>query len=176
MKSAEVYRVLRAFVGPWAKASGFRRGPGGMLAYWRRGMREAETLTFWCQCSQDGWDAHAGSKFTLELQRSEDPRPGTGRKRARAGRLLLPEERERFRVLQNQVIARLRRPTTEHPVFALQPEVGRGYLSRFEMVEQPYGPREDVWMRYASEADVREWAAVVIEVLPVLIARFGDEH
>lgn len=173
MKSTDVYRVLREIVGPWAKASGFKRGPGGMLAYWRPGKAEAEALTFWFQCSQDGWDAYAGSKFTLELQRSDDPRPGAGRKRARVGKLLLPEERERFRMLQNQVISRLRRPPAEHLIFALQPEVGRGYLSKFEVVEHPYGLQEDVWMRYAGEADVRAWAVLAIEVLPALIERFG---
>src|SRR5207247_10335221 len=69
LKSTDVYKEIRRVIGPWAKKQGFTRTTSGMLG-WKRPLGN-EHLVFWFQCSQSGWDDYAGSKFTVEFQRSE---------------------------------------------------------------------------------------------------------
>jgi hypothetical protein len=71
VKSTDAYRVIRPVIAPWCKAEGFSRTPGGMLGWQRR--QAEEHLVFWFQCSRDGWDDYAGSKFIVEFQLSEEP-------------------------------------------------------------------------------------------------------
>ena len=170
MKSTEVYRLLRARLAPTCKALGFRRAEGGMLG-WSRSAGEAAHMTFWCQCSQDGWDVYAGSRFTVEFQRSDDPRPGTGRPRVRFGALLAADERETIRRIQNQVIAALPPPPRDHPLLA-EPSLRAYYAARFVGVAAPYAATDDIWLRYHAPADVERWAELLTDRMPHLVRAF----
>lgn len=153
MKSREVYRLLHGIVGPWCKAMGFARGRS-LLSYHRPAGAGHEM--FWFQCSQSGWDPHAGSKFTLELQWASEPVLGAyASQRERFGRLMSGDELEQVRFLQNVVIRDLVPPPADHWIHTAESGLRAHYLSSFARDHEPYGPRDDVWLRYASEADVR---------------------
>jgi hypothetical protein len=173
MKSTEMYKVLRTALSPWAKTAGFKRGSGSMLSYVQPSPRGASFLTFWFQCSQDGWDAYSGSKFTLELQDASEAGPGHGTRRFRFIKLMTAEEREQVRLLQNQVIMKLRPPPRDHWAYALDADTRKWYFAKFDLVSVPYRENEDVWMRYLDETDVHAWAQFLLPILPRLIEDFS---
>jgi hypothetical protein len=175
MKSPAVYKVLREIVGPWAKSAGFKRGGGGMLSYERPVPGGAGFQTFWFQCSQDGWDAHAGSKFTLGFQRAGEPGPGRGGRSWRFARLLTPEERERVRFVQNLVITKLQPPPPDHWTHALDAGPKRWYFAQFDPIVSPYAENEDVWLRYSDEEDICRWGEFLLPRLPALLEKSGSD-
>jgi hypothetical protein len=173
MKSTVTYKTLRDVVGPWAKTAGFKRGGGGMLSYVRPAPSGACFQTFWFQCSQDGWDAFVGSKFTLEFQEASEPQPGHARRRCRFTPLLTADEREQVRILQNVVITKLRPPPRDHWAHSLNRQTKKWYFAKFDLIRDPFGADDDVWMRYADEADVRRWAEFLVPLLPRMLQDFA---
>lgn len=171
MKSTLTYKTLRDVVGPWTKTAGFKRAGGGMLSY-VRGAPGAGFHTFWFQCSRDGWDGFAGSKFTLEFQEASEPEPGHSGRRSRFIPLLTADEREQVRSLQNVVIKKLRLPPRDHWAHTLDGETKKLYFAKFDLIRDPLGANDDVWMRYADEADVRRWADFLVRLLPRMIEDF----
>jgi hypothetical protein len=171
MKSTQVYAIIREIIGPWAKSAGFKRGTGGMLSY----VRSADDLfhTFWFQCSQDGWDDHTGSKFTLEFQESTMPEVGSAGTRVRFFRLVTPDDREQVRRTQNSAISRLSKPPRGHWAHGLEGDTKKWYFSKFELVREPYRETDDVWLRYGQESDVRQWAVFLLQQLPRLLDGFN---
>src|SRR4051812_27148902 len=108
MKATEVYSRLRDDIGPWAKAQGFQRAK--TMLSWHRPYHEHH-LVFWFQVSRDGWDDYAGSKFTVELQLSEEPIVGeVSSFRRRLGEFLDDSFREEVRGIQNKIISSLTLP------------------------------------------------------------------
>jgi hypothetical protein len=172
MKSTQVYAIIREIIGPWAKSAGFKRGTGGMLSY----VRSADDLfhTFWFQCSQDGWDDHTGSKFTLEFQESTMPEVGSAGTRVRFFRLLTLDDREQVRSTQNSVISRLSKPPRGHWAHGLEGDTKKWYFSKFELVREPYRETDDVWLRYGQDSDVRQWAELLLQQLPRLLDGFNS--
>lgn len=121
MKSSEAYSLLKSELAPWFKSEGFKRTKA--LLSWSRPHGDLHTVV-WCQVSQAGWDSYAGSKFTVELQRSSEPVVGfQDARRKRFVRFLYAEEREEVRSIQNAVIAGLRRPEPSHPAFQISQSV-----------------------------------------------------
>jgi hypothetical protein len=171
MKSMQVYTIIREVIGPWAKSTGFKRGTGGMLNY----VRPADDLfhTFWFQCSQDGWDDHTGSKFTLEFQESTMPEVGCAGTRIRFFALLTPDDRELVRSTQNSVISTLSPPPRGHWAHGLEGDTKKWYLAKFELVREPYRETDDVWLRYGQASDVRRWAEFLLDQLPRLLDGFN---
>ncbi len=172
MKSTVTYKTLRDVVAPWTKTAGFKRAGGGMLSYVRAAPGEAGFHTFWFQCSQDGWDAFAGSKFTLEFQEASEPEPGRAGRQSRFTPLLTADEREQVRFLQNIVIKKLRRPPHDHWAHTLDGETKRWYFAKFDLIHDPFGAADDIWMRYGDEADVRRWAEFLVPLLPRMLEDF----
>jgi hypothetical protein len=147
-----------------------------MLAFERASSDGKEVLTFWFQCSQDGWDRFTGSQFTVEFQIAPEPGPGHGPKRERFFRLLTPDERERVRLLQNRVIEKLEQPPPEHWAHTADPGLKSFYFAGFTPLTEPYSPSQDVWLRYVEEADVRQWADFLLPLLPRLIEDFSKQE
>jgi hypothetical protein len=176
MKSTDVYKVIREVIQPWTKHSGFKRARGGMLGYVRPSSDGSTFETFWFQCSKDGWDPYAGSKFTLEFQKAPESGPGHGNHRSRFHQLLSAEHREQVRILQNNVIRKLQPPPPDHWVHSADGDLKRRYSARFEEVRGPYRESDDVWMRYADEADVRSWAYFLLPLLPQVLEHFSAKH
>jgi hypothetical protein len=143
-----------------------------MLSYLRPLAGGPSFLTFWFQCSIAGWELHSGSQFTLEFQESSDPQPGHGTRSCRFIALLTADEREQVRLLQNEVIKKLRRPPPDHWAHTLNGDAKKWYFAGFDLVSSPYQEQDDVWMRYVDQADVRRWADFHATMLPRLIDRF----
>ena len=142
MKSPEVYSLPKSELAPWFKLAGFKRAKG--LLGWSRPHGDAH-IVVWCQISQDGWDLFAGSKFTVELQRSFEPVIGGGHaRRQRFALFLSPEEREEVRKIQNEIIAELRRPPASYPTLHVSQQVTDWYLAQFKPVSEPYSELHDI--------------------------------
>jgi hypothetical protein len=171
MKSTEVYKIIRDTVGPWCKQQGFRRTSGGMLGWHRP--EGAEHLVFWFQCSQDGWDAYAGSKFIVEFQVSDSSQIGVGTRRYRLPYFLTEHELNQVRSIQNAVIARLPTPPRDYYIFGLDRNLVDWYQAKFRTVQEPYSSRDDIWLRYHEPADVRRWAEFLLSVLPRVVSEAG---
>lgn len=171
MKSTDVYRVLRNHFAPWCKAAGYRRTKGGMLGWFRP--HAGQQLVFWFQCSQHGWDPHTGSQFTAEFQLADRPQPGVGsRNRSRYYEFLTGEELEEVRARQNEVIAALTPPPRGHWSEQLEGRAGEWYRQQFQPVAEPYAVRQDVWLRYGREEDVRRWAEFLLPRCPRMLMEF----
>ena len=120
-----------------------------------------------CQVSRDGWDAYAGSKFVVELQRSDSPDPGApSSARARLATFLADDQRSEAWRIQSQVIASLSRPPRTHPALHVSPDVTRWYLEKFEALRNAYGPSDDLWLRYAKAEHVDTWVEFLRRVVP----------
>jgi len=173
VKSTDVYAILRKELAPHFNAMGFKRGRA--LLSWAR-ERSGLFTVFWCQVSQDGWDEFAGSKFTVELQRSEQGEPGKpSALRSRMARLLSPQGREDIRRIQNAVIANLRQPPSTHPALHVSPQVTAWYRSRFVPESVPYTSQTDIWLRYASPVHVAKWARFLATHAAILVQAIERE-
>ena len=170
MHAREVYASLRARIAPWAKASGFRRGTGGMLSFNRP--TPSGFLTFWFQCSRDGWDPLRGSKFTLEFVEAPYAGPGEHGRRQRFGSLLSADDREQVRTIQDAVIKRLGRPDRRHWIHAADKAIQQYYFAKFEP-EPAYDVNSDIWLRYATASDVQGWVEFLAPRLPNMIDTFS---
>jgi hypothetical protein len=164
MKSTEVYAILKSRIAGELKSLGFKREKSFLS--WSRQHGDLYTV-LWCQVSQDGWDEYAGSRFTVEIQRSAESVVGSvTQQRKRIGKLLSRTQREEIRHIQNDVIANLQRPLKNHPFLAVSPDASKWYLAKFEQDETPYPENHDIWFRYARAADVERWAAYLVKVIP----------
>ena len=163
MKSTEVNGLLRDRIAPEMKSLGFKREKS--LLSWSRHHGDLYTVV-WCQVSQDGWDEYAGSKFTVEFQRSIESVVGSASKqRQRVGKLISDVQREEVRHRQNRVVASLRRPPEDHPILSVSPDVTKWYLAIFEQDPGPYPQNHDIWLRYASPEHVEDWSVFLVKVL-----------
>lgn len=164
MKSTEVYAILRNRIAGELKSLGFKREKAFLS--WSRHYGDLYSV-LWCQVSQDGWDEYAGSRFTVEFQRSAESVVGSvTKRRERIGKLLSRIQREEIRRMQNDVIANLRRPPKDHPFLAVSPDANKWYLAKFKQDDTPYPENHDIWFRYARVADVEGWAAFLAKVIP----------
>jgi hypothetical protein len=164
MKSTEVYRLLRQQLAGELKSLGFKREKSFLS--WSRHKDNLYTV-LWCQVSRDGWDDYAGSKFTVEFQRSAESVVGSrSNQRKRIGKLLSDRQREEVRSTQNRVIASLRKPPKNHPFLAVSPELTKSYLAKFAQDLDPHPPTQDIWFRYARPEHVDAWATFLMRAIP----------
>ena len=135
---------------------------------WQRPHGPAHTV-FWFQVSRDGWDAWAGSKFTMEFQVSELPVVGeVSSYRKRLGDFLDDETREEARTIQNQIIASLAAPPPDH--FLLEDQrLRKWYLAKFKPDARRYSKRDDIWFRYHEPAHLALWGRFILKRLPECI-------
>jgi hypothetical protein len=167
MKSNEVYGLLKHRLAGELKSLGFTREKSFLS--WSRHNDNLYTV-LWCQVSQDGWDEYAGSKFTVEFQRSAEPVVGSRSiQRKRIGKLLSGLQREEIRGTQNKVIASLRKPPKNHPFLSVSPDLTKSYLAKFEQDPDPYPPTQDIWLRYAKPEHVDAWATFLVGAMPQCI-------
>lgn len=167
MKSDEVYKLLRSEVGPWFKAAGFKRAKS-MLSWYRA--HGDEFIVVWFQVSQDGWDQYAGSKFTLEFQKSPTTVVGTGWSRKRISAFCSFTEREAIRSIQNGIIRSLEAPPKSHFVFHVFPQVTEWYKEKFLPESMPYQENRDIWFHYSKPDHVLTWGQYLVAKLPDCIS------
>jgi hypothetical protein len=169
--SRRVYVIAREAVGQLAKDLGFKRGTS-MLSWTRP--RGSQHLTFWFQVSQFGWARYTGSQFTVEFQLGTRPEVGASLQRARLPELLNDADRDELRQRQNFVISRLVRPPQSYieSMRSAYADIESLLSRQFEQVDKPYEKGTDIWFRYASEYDVREWCTFIKARLPSAIEKF----
>ncbi len=178
MKAAEVHKIIRDAWGPWFRLQGYKRLKSG-IAGWFHPVDSMYT-TLWVQIDWHGWDPYAGSQFAVNLQLSLKPETWTGMLNRRLPqiltedqpKLLTDEQLEEVRLMQNHVIAKLRRPPPDYYVLHIDDDVNEWYLGNFEPITEPYKHSDDVWFRYGDEEDVRMWAGFVLAILPTALPNF----
>jgi hypothetical protein len=164
LKAKEVYAILRQELAPLFKELGFKRAKAFLS--WSREAGGVHTVV-WCQVSQDGWDSHAGSKFTVEFQRSAEPTVGVpSERRNRISHFLSAADREEVRQLQNAVIQSLRRPPSQDFRWQVSQTASDWYAGKFEPITEPIAASEDLWFRYAAPDHVKAWACFLARVIP----------
>jgi hypothetical protein len=126
MKSADLYRELRAGLGGWFRAERFKRARAQLG--WSR-----PPLLIWFQCDQWGWDPYAGSGFFVNFQIGGGVSPWSG-PTERLQHFLTDAELEAARELQNGVIRRLSPPPPHH-VQALRSAFARSSSDPEALVE-----------------------------------------
>ncbi len=161
MKSADLYRVLRADLGPWFKARSFnsyrRAGLGFQKIY------GGQKLIVWFQCNKWGWDKYAGSSFfvNLGLIPVEADHAATPN---RIDKYLTDEELEAARVYRNEVVARLVAPPESH-FRELQEHFPKSELGEqmIQAARNEFLPVQEVSrhpeFRYFQPNDAAWWAA-----------------
>ena len=164
MKLTEVYRTLKTHLAPVFQEAGFKRAKA--LLSWVRPYRE-RYIVIWCQVSQSGWDAYAGSQFTVEFQLSDEAVVGAKSiRRQRLPKMLDDNGREQIRAIQNRVIASLRRPPASYPLLRADETIRAFYLKGFQRIDQSYSERDDIWLRYGCEEHLVAWTRSINTHLP----------
>jgi hypothetical protein len=175
-KRVSLFKVLRRDLGAQISAAGFAEVPQdasertSMLVYFRESSR-GKSLGFWFQRDVKSYHVDAlGSSFNLEFFRSiADPYDMNNRERAYY--LLTPAEREELRDLQNKMIRRL--PPLESVFKPWELETSGEYAERHrQVINEPFNPLHDVWMRFRDEQDLVSWTSFIGRILPALIERF----
>lgn len=168
--SKDMYGILRDALAPGLKAAGFKRTSGGMLGWYKP--VDGRYLSFWFQCDRYGWFQDFGSKFTLELQMADDPRPACGGllDRKRFATFLSDAELELVRALNNDVLRSLPAPSPDNPVLLLGEEEQKRFMSGYQPHVEPYVAGQDVWLHYFTVRHVETWAAFFSD----RILRIGD--
>lgn len=101
MKSPEFHAGIPDGLGPSLKSLGFRRDKA-FLSWYRK--HDGQQTVLWCHVSRDGWDDYSGSKFVVELQRSNSPEAGTpSSARARLAKFLTDGQRAEAVRIQSQI-------------------------------------------------------------------------
>ena len=172
MYAAEVYKIARNVLAPWCKQHEFKRTKSGVLGWYRP--VEDGFLVFWLQCSTEGWDAYAGSKFVVVFNLVDRPEANSyyGTQWKRLPHLLTQAQLDEVKQLQNRVIAKLTPPSRDHYIFDLDQEIVERYLRKFEPIAEDYTPSSDIWLRYHDRDDVIMWAEYLLAVLPQVLQRF----
>lgn len=160
VNAPDVYRVARRELGPWLRASGFRRSAPDTRPYVKAGLwvkplmpsdkeRRPHRLVLALQAGAYGWSPTAGGAFTVELE--------AGR-RERYWATLNDVEREAVRELNLRVLDEL-------PSWELTDRLRRQVADA--------GSNDDVWLHYASESDLTTWMGVLSALVPDLLTRLG---
>jgi hypothetical protein len=182
-RSSEVYREIRAALGPWCEANGYRRLRGSSEPGWVRPLGINRSLSFWFGVNVWGSGATGGGSFGGTLQIAPSAASGVvpdGRniQQADLSLWLLEQEIEELRLIQNSINAR--RPRSEEleqwmredsPVGA---ETRRMYR-QFAKGDKPYRRGEHITFDYYSLEDVRAHAAFLARCLPLAVPRFLEQ-
>lgn len=157
--SKDMYGILREALAPGLKRAGFKRTSGGTLGWYKPVDRRY--VSCWFQCDRYGWFQDYGSKFTLELQVADDPRPAYGGllDRQRFATFLTDAELELVRALNNDVIRSLPAPSPDNPVLFLGEEEQKRFMSGYQPHVARYVAGQDVWLHYFTPQHVETWAA-----------------
>jgi hypothetical protein len=176
MKSADLYRELRAGLGGWFRAERFKRARAQLG--WSR-----PPLLIWFQCDQWGWDPYAGSGFFVNFQIGGGVSPWSG-PTERLQHFLTDAELEAARELQNGVIRRLSPPPPHH-VQALRSAFAKSssdpealveaLMAAFQPVTTPYRRHQDFALRYFAKEDVQKWSSFLLSVLPRIVITLASE-
>lgn len=175
-KRVSLFQVLRQELGALISAEGFTEIPlsaserTSILMYFRDSSR-GKSLGFWFQRDVKSFYVDAlGSSFTMEFFRSIDD-PYDIDSGERVYFLLTAAELKEMRVLQNNMIKRL--PPLESVLEPWELEISGKFAEQYrKVINKPFNPRIEVWMRYRDKEDLVSWTSFIGRILPSLIERF----
>jgi hypothetical protein len=182
-RSAEVYKEIRTALGPWAKASGYRRRPGSQ-AGWVRPLGTERELGFWFELNVWGSGATGGNTFHGTLEEAPSKASGVTPDRGNMRQLHLtnclePAELDELRQIQNAINARRpRSPEVEAWMREDSPigEHTRDAYRQYASGEKPYRPGDFALFSYYSLEDVRALTAFLARLLPEVVVRFKERR
>ncbi len=171
MKSTEVYNLICKTIYPILKLKGFRKTKSGMLGFYI--LLKEHYLVIWFQCSQDGFDIYAGSKFTIEIQISESNEIGAESVFARRiPHFLNKIDFDNIEELQNKIKDKLVKPPKTHFIFDMEVNTQKWYLSKFEKVRYNEFNSNDIWFSYFSKEDIEKWTELIESIIERIFKDF----
>jgi len=171
MKSTEVYKEINGIIFPNLKSNGFKKTKSGMLGYYKQ-LKE-NYLVFWFQCSRDGFDEFAGSKFIVEIQISNSNEIGTASiVRQRIPFFLTDKDFKEIAKTENQIKEKLQKPPKTYFIFSLAEDIQNWYKKKFEKTNNSYDKSSDIWFVYYDKTDIEKWLEIIEPMINKIIYDF----
>lgn len=171
MKSTAVYKEISKIIFPNLKSNGFKKTKSGMLGYYKQ-LKE-HYLVFWFQCSRDGFDEFAGSKFIVEIQISNSNEIGTDTiVRHRIPFFLTERDFTEIARTENQIKDKLQKPPKTYFIFNLAEDIQNRYKKKFEKANNSYDKSSDIWFLYFDKTDIKKWIEIIEPMINKIIYDF----
>ena len=171
MKSTEVYKEINKIIYPTLKSNGFKKVTSGMLGFYK--LLKEYHLVIWFQCSQDGFDIYAGSKFIIEIQISKSNDIGAASIFSRRIPYFLTEKEFNIIVkIENEIKDKLQKTSKNHYIFSLAENIQNWYTNKFKKVNKSYNNSSDIWFIYFDQADIEKWVKIVEPMIIRIIYDF----
>ncbi len=168
MKSTEVYKEINNIIFPNLKSNGFKKTKSGMLGYYKQ-LKE-HYLVFWFQCSRDGFDEFAGSKFIVEIQISSSNEIGTASiVRQRIPYFLTKTDFAEIAKTENQIKDKLQKPPKTYFIFSLTEDIQNWNKKKFDKTNNSYDKSSDIWFLYYDKTDIEKWLAIIEPMINKII-------
>ena len=159
-----MYKILDNHIQVDLKERGYKKAKSSMLGYSKK--VDDHYINFWFQCSRDGFDEYAGSKFIVQFSVDDLAEVGySGSDGGRIPKYLTLEELKEIKLIQNKIVRRLTKPSLSYFSSSWHTDVINGYLKKFEPVIDSYTNTSDIWFRYMTESDVDEWGCYLKEII-----------
>ncbi len=161
MKSTEVYKEISKIIFPNLQSKGFKKTKSGMVGFYKQ-LKELY-LVIWFQCSRDGFDQFAGSKFIVEIQISETNEIGSASVvRQRIPFFLTDKDFDNITKIENEIKDKLQKPQKSYFIFSLLDGIQNWYKKKFEKTTTKYNNESDIWFVYYDKADIKKWTRLII--------------
>ncbi|MFT3947843.1 MAG: hypothetical protein QM763_12815 [Agriterribacter sp.] len=170
MKSTEVYREINSIVFPTLKSNGFKKTKSGMLGFYKK--LKSHYFIIWFQCSQDGFDQYAGSKFIVETQIGNTAEIGAGLHRHRIPYFLTESELDKIKITENEIKDKLHKPPKTHFIFTMSEDVQKWYKKKFEKDNTTYTNSSDIWFIYFDTIDIHKWVRILEPIIDRIIVDY----
>ena len=167
-RAVDVYREIRAALGPWFKENGYGRWKGGSEPGW-----VLKKFGVWFRVNPWGGGAMGGSSFYGTLEITE----GASVRQRDLSLCLTQPELDELREIQNAI--NRRRPRTPETQAWLREDSGVGQHTRdmyrqYAAGEEPYRVGDIATFGYFSVADVRFHTGFLARYLPQIVARSSE--
>jgi hypothetical protein len=164
MKSTEVYKEINKYIFPNLKSNGFKKTKSGMLGFYKQ-LKE-NYLIIWFQCSREGFDQYAGSKFIVEIQISETNLIASSSiVRDRIPFFLKENEFTEIAKIENEIKSKLKIPPKTYYIFSLDDEIQNWYKKKFDKIDSTYNNSSDIWFVYFDPIDIEKWLKIIEPVI-----------
>jgi hypothetical protein len=171
MTSTEVYKEINSIIFPNLKANGYKKTKSGMLGYYKQ-LKE-HYLVFWFQCSRDGFDKFAGSKFIVEIQISNSNEIGKDAiVRHRIPFFLSDRDFADIAKTENEIKDKLQKPPKTYFIFSLAENIQNWYKKKFEKTNNSYDKSSDIWFLYFDKTDIKMWIEIIEPMINKIIYDF----
>lgn len=155
MKSTELYKIINSQIGVEVRKLSYKKTKSGMLGFYKK--IGENYIVFWFQCSQDGFDKYAGSKFTVEFRIGYSNQIGhSGIGGGRVAKYLSTKDLDEILIIQNGIISNLIEPSNNY-LRILGDNVENWYLQKFNKLSEALSNTSDIWFRCKTEEDVLKW-------------------